>query len=680
MLRIGVDIGGTFTDFAIWRHEDDGYVKIGSHKAPTSRPNFAGAVKEGVASIARDHGIGPNDPMLVVHGTTVSTNAVIERSEPQVALITTEGFRDILQIARLRLNKPVDLFNRRPTPLVSRDNVFTIGGRILADGVEKSPLDTEALVNALNEIRARGIEGVGICLVNSYIDARHEAEALRIARERFPEMEIMASHEVWPQQSEYERATLTLLNIYVKRLMRGYLLDISEFLSSHFPAARLYITKSNGGIMSAEEAIHLPVHTLLSGPSAGVTAASNLGQLVELDNILTFDMGGTSADVSLIAQGRSAISGQAEVGDFPLMMPVTAVEAMGAGGGSIIWLDSGVMKVGPRSAGSRPGPACYGLGGEAPTLSDAYLIAGYLPETGLLGGSLALDRLLAEKAFAPVAAALKLSVVETAEASIRVATSGMLARITPFLARLGVGAGDLTLMIFGGAGGVHGPILAEEIGIKRIIIPRTASVFCALGGIVSDLMHDTVKSVQGKFPDFETLSQAFADLEEQGNHWLNAQSEPNQIVVRRHERLAEMRYSAQSFPITVDLTRMFPNGGIEAVASAFHVEHERLFGHADHAAPVSIDTLRVRSSGEQRKPDAVALQEQEGAVEPAERRTIYAAGQRLDNVAVWNWDDLHRGWVGEGPAIIQQSLATILVPQGYQASVGPFGDIDLRKD
>jgi N-methylhydantoinase A len=682
MFRIGVDIGGTFTDFAIWRDESDGYVQIGSHKAPTSRPNFAEAVVQGIEELIARYQVDRNSPILVVHGTTVSTNAVIERSEPPVALITTEGFRDILGIARLRLDKPVDLFNRRPTPLVARENVFPISERILSDGKVDTPLDEEQLAAAVETILSRGINTVGICFLHAHRNPQHEQQALALIRNRFPDVEVMASHEVWPQQSEYERAMLTLLNVYVKRLMDTYLGEIDRFLSSSFPNATLYITKSNGGIMSAAEARKLPIHTLLSGPAAGVTAAQTLGGFLGLDQILTFDMGGTSADVSLVNGGRPMITGQAEVGDFPLMMPVTAVEAMGAGGGSIVWLDGGVMKVGPRSAGSRPGPACYGLGGTAPTLSDAYLIANYLSPKGLLGGQVALDRSLAERAFQPIADAIGSDVVTAAQSAIDIATSGMMAKITPFLARLGVGASDLTLMIFGGAGGVHGPILAGEANIRRMIVPRVPSVFCAFGGLVSDLVHDAVRSVQGESLDISALRQIYDELTAEGRLWLGEQSHDGQIAHSSFILLADMRYSAQSFTISIDLSDAMAKAGgtTDDVFEAFSAEHERLFGHANRNAPATIDTLRVRTVGLQAKPAATAVDPAPRQPEPVERRNLRLGGRWVPDAPVFAWADLVPDWSTVGPAIIQQDLATILVPEGYVASVGALGDLELLKD
>lgn len=679
MLRIGVDIGGTFTDFAIWRDESDGYVQIGSRKVPTSRPNLAEAVTRGIAEIAAEAGLRREDPLLVVHGTTVSTNAVIERSQPAVALLTTAGFRDILGIARLRLDKPVDLFNRRVAPLVPRERVFPVAERLLADGRVETPLDEAGVVAAARRAAALGARGIAVCFLHAHRNPVHERRAVELIRASCPGLEAMASHEVWPQQSEYERAVLTLLNIYVKPLMAGYIGEIDGFLRARFPNARLYITKSNGGVMSAEEARHLPIHTLLSGPAAGVTAAQALGGLLGLDRILTFDMGGTSTDVSLIDRGRALHTGQAEVGDFPLLMPVTSVEAMGAGGGSVIWLDGGILKVGPRSAGSQPGPACYGLGGTRPTLTDAYLLAGYLGPDGLLGGRLRLDRGLAEAAIAPLAQALGMEVVALAEAAIEVATSSMLARITPFLARMGVGAADLTLMIFGGAGGVHGPILAEEIGIRRIVVPRIPSVFCAFGGLVSDLVHDAVRSVQGEAMDAAAMREAFAALAAEGTAWLERQSHAGQVIGVEREMLAEMRYAAQSFTIPIDLGAALAAGDA-AVLEAFHAEHERLFGHANRDAAVATDTLRLRTIGRQRKPsDAPLPPAAATAVAPRTHRRLRFGRAWVEAVPVFDWADLPPGWETAGPAVVRQDLATILIPPGYAARVGPRGDLDMTR-
>ncbi|MER8562663.1 hydantoinase/oxoprolinase family protein [Mesorhizobium sp. M0578] len=682
MLRIGVDIGGTFTDFAIWRDEADGYRQIDAEKIPTSRPQFAGSVIEGLDRIVERHGVVAADPVLVVHGTTVGTNAVIERSEPPIALITTQGYRDILNIARLRLDKPIDLFNRRPTPLVPRPMVFEVKERLRADGSIETPLDADSVVTAIAQATERGATAIGVCFLHSYRNPVHEAQVLEIARASFPDLDILASHEIWPQQSEYERATLTLLNVYVKRLMAGYIGEIDSFLRRRLPNARLLVTKSNGGVMSAAEACRLPVHTLLSGPAAGVTAARALSEWTENTNVLTMDMGGTSTDMALVQVGRPTLTAQAEVGDFPLLLPVTAIEAMGAGGGSIAWLDGKVLKVGPRSAGSKPGPACYGAGGAAPTLTDAYLLCNYLSPRGLLGGRLPLSRELAEQAMAPIAEAGGSDAIAAAESCIEIATSNMLAKVMPFLARAGSGPADLTLMIFGGAGGIHGPLLAEELGIKRILVPRLSSVFCAFGCLAADLVHDAVRSVAGMAVDFDTIVRVFDELARAGHNWVANQAPRGQVDQIDALYLAEARYAAQSFTIPVDVTNALRSGaGMAGFTAAFHAEHEKLFGYANAGAPVAVNELMVRTFGRQAKPHAMAdARAPARSASPKSRRDLRFQRRWWPDCPIFARADLEGGWAQSGPTIIEHDLATVLVPPGFRAVIGALGDIMQTKE
>lgn len=678
VFKIGVDIGGTFTDFAVWRSEEDSYTQIGSHKLSSSRPNYAQAVVEGLSEIAETNGISAEDELLVVHGTTVSTNAIIERSQPPVALITTTGFRDILELARLRLDKPVDLFNRRHPPLTTREDVFEVPERILSDGTIDTPLDTEALLAAAKEALSRGIRSIAICFLHSYRNPVHEIQAADLLRETFPEIDVVASHEVWPQQSEYERAVLTLLNTYVKDVVSSYLREIEDYLRRAFPKARLLVMKSNGGAMSSQEARALPVHTLLSGPAAGVTGAYELGRKLDAGNILTMDMGGTSTDVSLVQPDRVPITAQAEVGDFPLLLPVTAVEALGAGGGSVVWLDEGILKVGPHSAGSDPGPACYGKGGTRPTLSDAYLVNGYLPESGLLGGKLPLFKEKAIAALDEIACATGSRRDEVADAAIAVATSNMLARTLPFLAKLGVEPSELTLMIFGGAGGIHGPLLAAELGLKRILVPRLPSVFCAYGCLVADLVHDAVQSVRGRDQNIGDLMATYRRLRADGEKWVSDQGS----AMTQTLHFAEMRYASQSFTISVDVTALIDNDApLSDFSEAFHEEHQRLFDHHNPEAPVVIDELRTRSIGGQSKPGTKV--ENAGALPdpaPTSRRDIRFDGETFSQCAVYDRWALKEQTVIRGPAVIEQDVATILVPPTFSAQVGKLGDLWLQNE
>ncbi|MCW3475611.1 hydantoinase/oxoprolinase family protein [Limobrevibacterium gyesilva] len=676
MLRIGIDIGGTFTDFAVWNGEAAGYTAVAALKVPSTPPHFAAGVQRGLEALLAQGRIRADQEMLIVHGTTVSTNAVIERSGPPLALLVTAGFRDILGVARLRLDRPVDLFARRPAPLIPRHRVHEIDERILADGSIDRPLDPDGVVAAARAAIASGAAAIAVCFLHAYRNPAHEQAAGAAIRAALGDVDVVLSHEVWPQQSEYERASAALLNAYARRAMSGYIAELEGWLATTLPKARLLVTKSNGGVMAAGEATRMPIHTLLSGPAAGVTASAALGAMLGEANLLTMDMGGTSTDISMIRDGRIMVSHDGRVGEFPLMMPVTAIEAIGAGGGSIAWLDGPVLKVGPRSAGAAPGPACYGRGGTLPTVSDAYLLCGYLSEDAPLAGGLHLHRALADTAMAPIAATLSRDSAAAAEAVLAVATANMLANALPFIARLGVAPAELTLMIFGGAGAIHGPLLADEIGIGRVVIPRVASVFCAYGCLVSDLLYDVVRSVHGEALDAAAVAAIFAGLRGQGADWLAAQAGD---AAPAFEYAADIRYAGQSFDVSVGLdASTAERGDLAAIAAAFHAEHGRLFGHASPRADIEIMALRLRVRGNLPRPGAVARPLAQGTPPHRTRRARFAGAWH--DTPLFAWADLPVGWRAAGPAIIEQETATVVVPPAFTVAVGPYGDLVLDRE
>ena len=683
MIRIGIDIGGTFTDFAVWRDAAEGYVNIASFKAPSTPPTFADAVRDGLEEIIKSADIAPDEEILLVHGTTVSTNAVIERSGPDLALLVTKGFPDILNIQRLRLDKPVDMFNRRADALIPRERVFEIDERILSNGTIERALQTADVQAAAAAAVAGGATGLAVCFLNSYRNPEHEIAAREAIAANGNGLDVTLSSEIWPQQNEYERGVVAVLNAYVKTAIAAYIGEIEAYLKERLPGARLFITKSNGGVMASQVAYDQPVHTLLSGPAAGVTAAQFVGGMLDMPDLLTMDMGGTSTDMSLVRAGQAQVSTQAEVGDFPLMMPVTAIEAIGAGGGSIARMDGPVLKVGPESAGARPGPACYGHGGTQPTLTDAYLVCGYINPDYFLGGRMKLDAALAEKAMVPIAEAMGVDVVTAAESCVTVGTSNMLTRVLPFLARLGVSPKELTLVLYGGAGAVHGPLLAEEVGMDRVLVPRTPSVFCAFGGLVSDLMHDAVRTVHGLALDGPRLRTVFDALAAEAREWLDAQTEERWLSSSHVQYHAEMRYQGQSFQVDVPLDAdLVAAGDMASIAQAFHAEHERLYSHADPQAPVEFQQLRVRIVGRMTTPEPTPLAAPTGSIEDArlESRRLRLQGVWHEDVTVYRRDALGPGHTLAGPAIIEQSDATVLIPPGYVAEVGAYGDLTLMKE
>jgi N-methylhydantoinase A len=676
MLRIGIDIGGTFTDFALWDGDKSGYTSVEAFKVPSTPPRFAEGVKHGLAQLLSSRRIRRDAPAIIVHGTTVSTNAVIERSGPPLALLVTAGFRDILSIARLRFDRPVDLFSTRPAPLVPRRFVFEIRERLRGDGSVDAALNAEDAVAAARAAREAGAAAIAICFLHAYRNPAHEQAAAAVIRAEFPDIDLVLSHEVWPAAQEYERASAALLNAYARRAMAGYLAEVERYVAAVLPHAHLLVTKSNGGVMGAAEAARMPIHTLLSGPAAGVTAAAELGQMLGEPSLLTMDMGGTSTDISLIQDGRASISHDGRVGDFPLMIPVTTIEAIGAGGGSIAWLDGSVLKVGPRSAGAVPGPACYGAGGTLPTVSDAYLLCGYLSENAPLAGGLHLRRDPAAQALRPIAAALGGDMTRAAEAILDVATSNMLANALPFIARLGLEPRELTLMVFGGAGAIHGPLLAREIGIGRVIIPRVSSVFCAFGGLVSDLLYDVVRTVHGTALTPEIVRESFTALADEGRAWL-AREAPDGVP--EFEHAADVRYVGQSFEVATPIDAdSVARGDVKAIAAAFHARHKRLYGHADRDSDTEILSLRVRVRGRLPRPGAVPVSRAGQASIAATTRQVRFDG-RWHEAPVFRWSSLSPGWSALGPAVIEQDTATVIVPPRFSAAVGEFVDLVLEQ-
>ena len=672
MLRIGVDIGGTFTDFAVWDGNPVGYAAVEAFKVPSTPPDFARGVKDGLEQLIRRGRIAVETPLLIVHGTTVSTNAVIERSGPPIALLTTTGFKDILNLARLRLDKPVDLFNRRPAPLIPRHLVYEIDERILADGRVDRPIDVEQAVEAACAAQEAGAVAVAICFIHSYRNGEHERRAGAAIRAKLPGLDVVLSHEVWPQQSEYERASAALLNVYARTTMAGYIADLQSFLDQRLPKARLFITKSNGGVMATGEAIRMPIHTLLSGPAAGVTASRVLGEMLQEPNLLTMDMGGTSTDISMIRDGAAMVSHDGKVGDFPLMMPVNAIEAIGAGGGSIAWMDGPVLKVGPRSAGAVPGPACYGRGGTQPTVSDAYLLCGYLSEDVPLAGRLELRRELAEAAMAPLAERLGGDTTMAAESCLAVATANMLANALPFIARLGLVARRAHLDDFRRRRR-HSRAAARRrdrhrpgrraaclVGVLRLRLP-------CLGSSLRPRAHGARRRRRCA-SDHRQLCRARA---------------AGRALARRPGRSRFQRRAGASSTSPTSATRASPSTSTRGSTRRWR-EPAISPPWRTLSMPSTIASTAMPSRGRRSRSwrcgcacaarlarparpaiDRAAAQR----VEPRRRRRVRFDGAWHD-AAIYDGSDLPTGWRGAGPAIVEQETSTIVVPPSFTVEIG----------
>ncbi|MFN8591939.1 MAG: hydantoinase/oxoprolinase family protein [Thermomicrobiales bacterium] len=674
--HLGIDIGGTFTDLSL---RDCQTGQITGLKTPTVPGDPARGVANGLALLA-ERGVSAAQIEYFVHGTTIGVNAIIQRTGAPVALLVTAGFRDVLEMARLRLPTPWDFYAQRPRPLIPREWVVPVEQRLTADGAVVQPLTEEEIDRVVVAVTALPVRGVAICLLHSYQNPEHELTLKAALHAAAPELFVSASAEVWPQIREYERSLVTAMNAYVRPAMASYLQALEGTLRAAAMAARPYLTRSNGGIMTTTAAKDNPVQTLLSGPASGVIGARGVARQAGFSDAITFDMGGTSADIALITGGEVEFSREAQVGDFPLFLPVVGVSSIGAGGGSIAWIDgAGVLKVGPRSAGADPGPACYGLGGEDATLSDAFLLCGYL-NPGRFAGKAQLDIAAAERAVSRLAAPLGRSVPETASAIVRVALATMYAEFSAVLERRGIDPRDFTLVAFGGAGPVVACLLAAEVNMRRVLVPPSPGTLCALGALHADVMSDFIRTVHWRLdrPPGEGVQRAMFELHRQGAAWLAQEAPATVGIVFRWS--ADMRYVGQSYEIETPVERAWlDDGDAAAIAASFHATHQAIFNHADPEAPVEMVNLRVRAAGRLHDlpPVESDLLATGDAVSHGER-TIDVGGVQ-QRATLLDRQHLNPGHHFAGPAVVEQPDSTVVIPTGWDGSVDRHGNLILER-
>jgi N-methylhydantoinase A len=600
-VRIGVDVGGTFTDVIL--QAPDGQVRI--RKVLSTPPSYDRAVVDAVAGLIDGAAVEG-----VVHGTTVATNAVLERRGALTALVTTAGFRDVLELRRLRIPHMYDPFWRKPEPLVPRRLRFELNERTAADGTELLPVD-EAEVRAIAaELRAADVESVAVCLLHSYRFPEHEQLAGRILRAELPDVTVSLSSEILREQREYERSATTVVNAYVRPLMGRYVADIRRGLDGAAVTAPLTIMQSSGGVMTSADATNRPVLALESGPAAGVVAAVGMARRLGFANAIAFDMGGTTAKASLIEAGAVSRSREYEVGGSLssgsrlmrgagelLRIPTIDIAEVGAGGGSIAWLDpAGGLQVGPRSAGADPGPACYGRGGSDPTVTDANVHLGYIPTGALASGDLSVAAELAERALEQIAEPLGLSLTETAAGVHAIANARMTRALRSVSSEKGRDPRDFALIAYGGSGPVHAAGLAEELGCRTVLVPALAGLFSSLGLLFArPEFHDVYSChLDARTVEPAELSRIFDELEAR----LALSLEQAEWV-----RSADLRYGGQSWEVEVEFS-----GSPADVLARFEDAHERLYGvRGEPGSPIEIRALRVTGVGPSAAVDALGL-------------------------------------------------------------------------
>ena len=680
-LRVGVDIGGTFTDFALLDEETGA---ISALKFPTDKVRPAVAVFQGLRDLLKQTGSKAEDLVYFSHGTTLAVNTILEYNGARTALLVTKGLRDILYIGRHRLPDIFNFFTQMPDPLVRRAHVIEVPERTLADGRVVLALDRgamEEVAAAINSIRATA---VAVGFLHSYRNPENELVAKRMLAELAPDLYVSLSSEVWPQMREFERTLVAVMNAYVGRRLEGYFKDLESGLRSEFKLkAPVLSTKSNGGVMTASEAAIRPTETLCSGPAAGAIGAAFVAGAAGYPRIITIDIGGTSTDVSII-DGEPRYSTENHVGNFPVIMPAVDVTSIGAGGGSIAWIDNyGVLKVGPRSAGARPGPACYGHGGSDATLTDAFVTLGIIEAGELADGRVRIDRKLASEAVGGLAGKLGKPLEETAEAILSIATSHIYATLVPLLARKGVDYHEYALLPFGGAGPMHGLLVARDIGIRRVIVPQHPGVLCAMGALVADVRRDFVRTIHQRFRPGEgrgvvtAMAGAYRELERQGVAWLDGQG--LNYTTRRFRHLADMRYHGQSFEITVGLDGADLASGDRALVAAFQAEYERVYGYANAGGVLEVRDVRLVAIGVTPKPrvetiESAGMKRQGGPAAQIATRQIFHDG-RLQEARFLDRSLVRPGARIAGPAVITQYDTTTFLPAGYSITADEFGNL-----
>lgn len=687
-IRVASDVGGTFTDSIAY---DETTRTITVSKVSTTPVNRALGTLEGLKKALALQGATGADVAYVGHGMTTATNAVIQRNGAKTAFLTNHGFRDLLEIGRQNRPTLFDLTKVKPEPLVPRELCFTARGRILPTGEELQPLDENDVRAAGEAMKAAGVEAVAILFLHSYANPAHELRARDILAEILPGIAISASVEVNAEFREYERGSTAVLNAYLRPVMDRYLSSLSGMLQDAEQGLGLgtdrpvMVMDAAGGLMSLESARLKPVHTVLSGPAGGVVASAHVAQLAGIPDIITMDIGGTSTDISLIRSGRPEITRSASLETVPIRLPVIDINAIGAGGGSIAWIDDGgALRAGPMSAEAVPGPVCYRRGGTLPTVTDANLVLGRFSPESRLGGTMTLDLEGARKAIEEhIAGPLGLDVHEAAAGILRVAHANIVRGIRVVSVERGYDPRDFALVPFGGAGPMHGSPVARELKMPRVMVPPAPGILCALGQLISDLRHDFVEThiaAHAAMSEAEAAGRIARLAERADAHLAHDGVAPER---RELEVRIDVRYQGQSFelPVTVDPHRA---GWWAALPARFHAAHRARFGHADENAAIEIAGFGVTGIGRIETPVLPELEE--GGPMPApdartgERPVYYEPGDTgargaFHTAAVYAREKLKAGNVIAGPAIVEEVSSTTVLYPGDRLTVDTSGSL-----
>lgn len=672
--RVAVDIGGTFVD-AITFDRETGEVNL--EKAATTPDQPSDGVRNSVDKVGAD--LANTDAF--VHGTTLGLNAVLERDGARTGIITNEGFTDVYEIARTNLERDAmyDINYEKPESMVPRRRRLGVPGRLDADGAVVEELDEAAVRDAAIElVEEHDVDSIAICFLHAYQNDQHEQAAAAVVREACPDVSVSVSSDITGEYREYERTSTAVLDSYIKPIFENYVDTLDGALSEDGFDGSFFITRSGGGTLTADSAKTAPVHTILSGPAGGLIGASQVGDVAGRDNLITVDMGGTSLDAAVIEDGSPVVKYDSTLEHQPMLIPVYDIRTIGAGGGSIAWLDGDLLKVGPESAGAEPGPICYNNGGTEPTVTDAGLALGYLDPADFLGGDMdTAEQAAIDGIRSKLADPLETTVEDASRGVFDVALANTVGAIREITVEKGLDPRDFSMVAYGGAGPMFVPLVARELGVDEVLVPQAPSVFSAWGMLMADVVYDFSQTHIAVLDDVElaALDEAFDELETEGRETLSAEgiSEDRQEL----ERTVEMRYFGQEHTVEVNADGI---DDLDELAARFEAQHETRYGHTMDD-PVQVVHLRVRAIGENDKPSLERRERSDGTPEPSGTREAYcfASGEFRD------FDEYERGTLApgdelDGPAVVTEPTTSLVFHGDQSATVDEYGHIIISTE
>lgn len=680
---IGVDVGGTFTDFSVFNQETG---ELFHYKDSSTPADPSKAIVKGVQDVLDIKKACPQEVSYLAHGTTVGTNALIEKKGCRLGLITTKGFKDLMEIGTQRRPSLYNLQAQKPYPLVPSGLNCTVTERILFDGTVETPLDEEETRQVVRYLKAQGVAAIAVCTLFSFINPVHELRIEEIIQEEFPGVYVTVSSKLAPEFREFSRMSTTVMNSYLGPVMKQYVNNFRDSIEHIGIQVEPYVTQSNGSIISIKETIDCPIKTALSGPSAGVIAAAFIGKQCQAEKIITFDMGGTSADISLIEHYTPQVSNERTVEGYPARIPMINIITIGAGGGSIAKIDDGgALKVGPQSAGATPGPACYMRGGENPCVTDANIVLGKLNQTKILGGRMDVDITLAKQAIqTKICDKSDLDLKRAADGIITVVNSNMVRAIRSVSVEKGYDVREFSLMAFGGAGPLHACEVAKELGMKEVLIPPHPGTLCSLGLLLADTKFDLsrTKVMNGETGNLAEINQQFQNMVEQGTALLDKEGVPGDR--RYFEYFVDMRYQRQNFEICIPVPAgEMTEETLKQALADFHAEHKRSYGYCKENAVVQFVSYRVYAVGVIDKPELTPdpLCPEAPLPQPIEKRSVLFQGrEEYVETPVYLRDEFVPGQVIPGPCICEQMDTTLVVPAGWTIHVDGYHNLKIQDD